>query len=195
MATQSERRERTRSQLLATARTQFGARGYAATKMAAVASGAGVAKGAAYHHFETKHDLFETVLQAVSSEIAFEVQSAVAADVDLLETMLAAVRRFFALCAEPGLCQILLKDGPAVLGWERWREIDEENFGGLVRATLSRGMDAGILIRQPVDPLAHLLIGAISEAALNCARQDSFESASQEYIEGLDTLMRGMFKA
>lgn len=194
MVAQSERREKTRLKLLNSARELFSSQGYEATTMDEVAEGAGVAKGALYHHFKSKHDLFEVVMREISAETAIAVQKDLESDPDIVQTMRVGMQKFFTYCAEPEVTQILLIDGPAILGWKHWREIDAQNFGGLVRAILSQGIEAGIIERQPVEPLAHLLIGAISEAAMSCANRDSFEDASREYIAGLDVLIKGLLK-
>lgn len=194
MVLQSQRRERTRSQLLGSARQLFGASGYEATKMDDVAEGASVAKGALYHHFKSKHELFETVLQEISSEIAISVKTSLMTDQALLHAMRTGVQEFFTRCAEPEVTQILLKDGPAVLGWQRWREIDAQNFGGIVRGFIIQGIETGLIRTQPIDPITHLIIGAISEAAINCANQGAFENASKDYIAGLELLMQGLLQ-
>lgn len=194
MVSQSERRAQTRAKLLFVARKMFGSMGYSATTMDDVVESAGVAKGALYHHFKSKRDLFEAVVREASFEIATEVQRDLPASDDLIQAMRVGMQKFFELCADPEVLQLLLKDGPAVLGWEKWREIDAQNFGGVVRTILSRCVEAGIIERQPVEPLTHLLIGAISEAAMSCASQESFEDATTDYLAGLDRIIIGLLK-
>ncbi|MFX7197998.1 hypothetical protein ABTI40_19435, partial [Acinetobacter baumannii] len=83
---------------------------------------------------------------------------------------------YFAKCAKGPTGQIILRDGPAVLGWARWREIDETHCGGTIPRALTIAMDAGVIARQPVEPLARLLLGAITEAAAACAGRSDVET-------------------
>ncbi|MFK7894357.1 MAG: TetR/AcrR family transcriptional regulator [Myxococcota bacterium] len=191
MATQEERRERTRSGLLEAAAQRFGVQGFAETTIDQIAEDAGTAKGALYHYFPTKTALFEAVLNGVSADVAEQTQKAITGG-DLLEAMMTAVRAFFAACAEPKTSQILLRDGPSVLGWDRWREIDSAHFGGAVTSVLSLAMESGALRDQPVEPLARLLLGAISEAVIDCAGQPHFEEHAEAYISGIEALLNGL---
>jgi len=93
--------------------------------------------------------------------------------------MVAGTRHYFAPCAGGPTGQIILRDGPAVLGWERWREIDAQHFGGKIPRALAVAMDAGLIARQPVEPLARLLLGVMTEAAVACAgRTDVLQAGS-----------------
>ena len=191
MATQEERRERARRTLLEAAAKSFGEHGFAETTIDQIAVEAGFAKGALYHYFPTKAAIFEAVLEQVSAETALRTQQSLRGD-DLLDAMMTAVRAFFSLCAEPKTARILLADGPAVLGWQRWREIDSRHFGGAVTAALGAAMEQGVLRRQPIEPLARLLLGAISEAAIHCATQPNFEEGAAAYISGIEALLDGL---
>lgn len=193
MVSQSERRAQTRTALLSSARSAFGGQGYGAAKMDEIASGAGVAKGALYHHFNTKTEIFDAVVCAVSCEISLFTKSKIHSRQSLIQMLNAGVSAFFEQCAIPANYQILLRDGPSVLGWERWRAIDMENFGGIIKAGITAGMHSGALKQQPIDPLADLLFGAICEAALSCGANDSqFEEQSAAYLAALETMVRGL---
>src|SRR5262245_60218158 len=169
MATQSERREKTRGAVVKAARRIFGERGFAATTMDDIAAGARVAKGAVYHHFRTKEELFGAVFDQVSLELVSEVDRVARAEKDALAAMAAGTEAYFAACAKGATGQVILRDGPAVLGWERWREIDARHFGGKFPRGLASAIDAGLIARQPVEPLARLLLGAVTEAAVACS--------------------------
>jgi AcrR family transcriptional regulator len=192
MATQEERREATRAAILAAARLHFGSSGYGHVAMDQIATGAGVAKGAVYHHFPTKADLFEAVLQGVASQILAEVQATLMQQSDILGAMFAGNRAFFAACADPQFAQIFLKDGPAVLGWSRWREIDASHFGGMVRDGLYAAMEVGATVKRPIDPLVRLILGAVTEAAIDCANSTNFSEAAESYLEGLEAILNGL---
>jgi len=192
MATQTERREATRAAIVDKARKCFGDLGYATATIDLIADQAGVAKGAVYHHFSTKKALFETVLEEVSEEISCNVQKVVFKESDILKGMSKGIAKFFELCAPVDVATILLKDGPAILGWERWREIDGRHFGGGVLMALTAAMDVGAIRKQPVEPLTQLMLGAISEAAMDCASRKNFKKAAKDYIAGLEAILDGL---
>ena len=169
MATQAERRAATIESILKAGRLLFGERGFAATTIDDIAEQARVAKGAVYHHFATKEAVFEAVFDQVSRALVQEIDRAVRTEKDVLAAMVAGTQHYFAACAKGPTGQIILRDGPAVLGWERWREIDAQHFGGKIPRALAAAMDAGLIARQPVEPLARLLLGAVTEAAVACA--------------------------
>src|ERR1700704_23051 len=165
MAKQAERRAATTEAILKAGRRLFGERGFAATTIDDIAESAQVAKGAVYHHFATKEAVFEAVFDAVSRDLVAEIDRAVRTEKDVLAAMVAGTQHYFAACAKGPACQIILRDGPAVLGCERWREIDAQHFGGKFPRALTAAMDTGLIARQPVEPLAGLVLGAGAEYA------------------------------
>lgn len=192
MARQAERRAQTRTAILEAAQKLFGAQGFAATAMDQIAQEAGVAKGAVYHHFPSKELVFEAVFEAVSVEVAAEVAKASAGAPDVLAAMARAIRAYFEICSVGPTGQVMLKDAPAVLGWRRWREIDARHFGGDVGKVLSAAMKAGLIGRQPVEPLARLILGAITEAALACGTAEDPAAAGQAYVMATESLLDGL---
>src|SRR5205814_606709 len=132
MATQLERRTETRAAIVKAAKRLFGDRGFAATTIDDIAAAAQVAKGAVYHHFQTKEALFEAVFDEASRDLVIAVDRVARAEKDALAAMAAGTQAYFASCAKGAMEQIILRDGPAVLGWERWRAIDAEHFGGKI---------------------------------------------------------------
>lgn len=192
MPTQEERREATRKAVLRAAQRRFGSHGYNSVTVDQIAADARVAKGAIYHYFPTKAVMFETVLQAVATEIQAEVQATSAQQPDILTAMSVGLRAFFAACAKPQFARIYLKDGPSVLGWNRWREIDANHFGGMVREGLLAAMELGVITKRPIDPLVGLILGAVTEAAINCAKSENFAEAAEGYVEGLEAILNGL---
>jgi AcrR family transcriptional regulator len=190
MATQSERREATRAAIVKAAKRLFGERGFASTTIDNVATAAHVAKGAVYHHFETKEALFETVFDEVSQELVAEVDRVARSEKDALTAMAAGTQAYFAACARDATGQIILRDGPAVLGWERWREIDARHFGGGFPLALARAMDDGVIARQSVEPLSRLLLGAVTEAAVACSAGG--DQTGAEYARAFRTLLEAL---
>jgi AcrR family transcriptional regulator len=189
MATQAERREKTKAAIVNAATRIFGERGFAATTMDDIAAGARVAKGAVYHHFSTKEALFEAVFEQVSLELIADLDRISRAEKDALAAMAAGTQAYFAACSKGPTGQIILRDGPAVLGWERWREIDAKHFGGKFPLALNAAMDAGLIARQPVEPLARLLLGAVTEAAVACASGGDIGKVGAEYSRAFRSLL------
>ena len=192
MAKQAERRAATKDAIVKSARRLFGERGFAVTTIDDIAEGAGVAKGAVYHHFATKEAVFEAVFDQVSHDLVREVDHVARTENDVLTAMVAGTQHYFAACAKGPTGQIILRDGPAVLGWERWREIDAQHFGGKIPRALAAAMDAGLIARQPVEPLARLLLGAVTEAAVACAGRSDILKAGGEYSRAFKSLLEAL---
>jgi AcrR family transcriptional regulator len=192
MARQAERRAQTRAAILKAAQDLFGAQGFAATSMDQIAQAGGVAKGAVYHHFPSKELVFEAVFEQVSTEVARQVAAASARAPDVLAAMSRAIRAYFEICSQGPTGQVMLKDAPAVLGWVRWREIDARHFGGDVPKVLGAAMRAGLIGEQPVEPLARLVLGAITEAALACGTAEDPAEAGRAYVRATESLLDGL---
>jgi AcrR family transcriptional regulator len=189
MATQAERREKTRASIVRAARRIFGERGFAATTMDDIAAAARVAKGAVYHHFPAKEALFEVVFEQVSLDLVAELDRISRAENDPLAAMAAGTEGYFAACAKGPTGQIVLRDGPAVLGWERWREIDGKHFGGKFPRALAAAMEAGVIARQPIEPLARLLLGAVTEAAVAVSAGPDLGKSGTDYARAFRSLL------
>lgn len=172
--TQAERTEATRGALLAAARRLFAERGYDDVSAEEVVRAAGVTRGALYHHFGGKPELLDAVYEQLEREVTERIARVVLGSEleSPLEAMRAGVRAFLDECAQPEVRQIVLHDAPAVLGWERWREIAAANGLGLIEASLAAAIEAGELRPLPVRPTAHVLLGALDEAAMLAARSD-----------------------
>lgn len=173
--TQRERTEATRRALITAARGLFAEEGYAAVGTERIARTAGVTRGALYHQYADKSELFAAVLDQVEAEIAGRMQAAateVGDPSDTVAVLVAGGDAWLDACAEPELQRIVLLDGPSVLGWERWREICLRHSVGLVAGILADGMERGVIARQPIEPLTHVLVGAVDEAALHISRAE-----------------------
>ncbi|OLT08366.1 TetR family transcriptional regulator [Pseudonocardia sp. CNS-004] len=169
----AEQRERTRAELLEVSRRLFATSGYAAVGIAEIVREAGVTKGALYHHFAGgKTDLFRAVLAQVQDEVAASVAATADAEADPWTRLTSGCRAFLAASTDPAVRRIMLVDGPAVLGWSEWRAMDETGSASHLADALAELVDAGILLLQPVPPLARLLSGAMNEAALWLAETD-----------------------
>jgi AcrR family transcriptional regulator len=169
--TQADRTAATRAALVAAARALFAEHGYADVGTERVVQAAGVTRGALYHQFADKAELFAAVLEVVEIDLAARLIDAVGSTAtdDPLAALVAGADAWLDASAEPEVRRIVLLDGPAVLGWERWREVAMRHGLGLVTALLTELIDIGAVPSQPIEPLAHVLIGALDEAALYVA--------------------------
>ncbi|WP_406859332.1 TetR/AcrR family transcriptional regulator [Streptomyces sp. HUAS MG47] len=162
----AQQREQTRRALLRESRRRFAEHGYAAVGLAEIVAATGVTKGALYHHFDGKAELFRAVLEEVQQETGRRVAAAADAQDDPWEQFTAGCQEFLTAATDPDLQRIMLIDGPAVLGWNEWRAMDEAASARHLAEALTALVDAGLVARQPVAPLVHLLSGAMNEAAL-----------------------------
>jgi len=186
------RGEATRAELIGAARTLFAERGYAGVGTEEIVARAGVTRGALYHHFADKKDLFRAVHEELERELVAQVGRRIEGIDDPWELIVTGVRAFLDACTDPALRRIALIDAPVVLGWEEWREIDARYGLGLVSAALENAMERGLFQRREVRPLAHLLIGAMTEAAMMVANAPDPQAARREAEPPLLALLAGL---
>ncbi len=179
--TQAERTQATRDALIAAARQLFTERGYDHVGTEEIVRAAGVTRGALYHQFGEKASLLEAVYERIEAESTERVARVVLGSElhSPMAAMRAGIEAFLDECAKPELRQIALHDAPAILGWERWREIGAANGLGLIEASVAASIEAGEMRRLPVKPLAHLLLGALDEAAMLVARDERPEGRAE----------------
>jgi AcrR family transcriptional regulator len=182
----------TRAQLIQAGRALFAERGYAGVGTEEIVARAGVTRGALYHHFEDKKDLFRAVHEQLERDLATSIGEQIAGVEDPWEALVRGVRGFLNASTDPALMRIALVDAPVVLGWQEWREIDARYSLGLVSLGLQNAMDRGLLRRQEVRPLAHLLLGSITEAAMMIAHAPDHEAARREVEGPLLALLEGL---
>jgi AcrR family transcriptional regulator len=169
----AEQSEATRSALIAAARELFAEQGYAAVATEEIVRAAGVTRGALYHHFSGKKDLFRAVYEDVERQLVERIAAgAMTSAHDPLSALRSGAQAFLDACQDRAVQRIALVDAPSVLGWEQWRAIGMEYGFGLVEGSVQAAMDAGLIEPQPVRPLAHLLLGAIDEGGMLVARAD-----------------------
>ena len=182
----------TRSELMRTARELFAERGYAGVGTEEIVARAGVTRGALYHHFEDKKDLFRAVHEELERDLVASIGERIAGIDDPWELLVTGVRAVLDACTEPALMRIALVDAPVVLGWEEWRDIDTRYGLGLVSFGLQNAMDRGLFRRQAVRPLAHLLAGSMTEAAMMIAHAPDHEAARREVEGPLLAILEGL---
>lgn len=192
--TQAERNAATRGRLLEAGRRLFATEGYAAVSTQAIVDGAGVTRGALYHQFGDKAGLFAEVYEDVERDVVAAITAKIvaAAPADQLAAMRTGARLFLQECSAPEVQQIVLIDAPAVLGWDRWREVGMKYGLGVIEGMLAAAMAAGVIPEQPVLPTAHILLGALDEAALYVSRADDGDEALVQMYAVCDRLISGI---
>lgn len=161
----------TRAALIAQACALFAARGYAATSLEDVAAAAQVTRGAVYHHFSGKLALFQAVLEDQETRADAEIMSAASA-ADPREAALAALSAYLDKCSEPVYGRLVWQEGPAALGWQRWRQHEEQFAYGLVQRFVRALMDAGYLQRDPEESTTRFAFWILGGAGLAVAEAD-----------------------
>ncbi|MFF7842175.1 TetR/AcrR family transcriptional regulator [Streptomyces ossamyceticus] len=164
--TRAEQRERTRQALVRESRRLFATLGYGAVGLSEIVRAAGVTKGALYHHFSSKAELFRAVLEQAQEEVAERIAETADAREDTWEQLVSGCQAFLTVSTDPVIQRIMLVDGPAVLGWSEWRAMNETTSGRHLAQVLGDLIEEGTITAQPVEPLTHLLSGAMNEAAL-----------------------------
>jgi AcrR family transcriptional regulator len=160
--------EATRAALLAGATELFAERGYAGTSLEDVASASRVTRGAVYHHFASKRDLFEAVLYAQEARAIEEIAAAATAG-DPWDTAMLALDAFLRHCCDPVYGRLVWLEGPAALGWHRWRECEKKYAYGLVEGYVHAMVEAGYLHRRAVETLVRFCFWMLGGAGLALA--------------------------
>jgi AcrR family transcriptional regulator len=186
--------EATRAKLVRTARDLFTRRGYTGVGTEEIVRRAKVTRGALYHHFADKRDLFRAVHEQVEEELVAAIGAEIAGIEDARELLAVGVRSFLDACTDPAVAQISLIDAPSVLGWAEWREIDARYGMGLVKLGLELAMQQDALERQDPDPLAHLLLASLGEAALLIAYADDPQAARRGVEAPVMALLAGLLR-
>ena len=187
-----ERGRATRAHLVEVATRLFAKHGYDGTSIDAVLAESGVSRGSLYHHFPGKDALFWAVLEEVAARVGRQMEDAERDAPDPVAKLRAGYLAWIRLAGDPVVQQTVLIDAPAVLGWQRWRELDEQGNLGWIRAALTYAAEAGSIERRHVDSFAHIVLAAVNEVALMIARADdpaaalsAGESAVAEFLDRL----------
>jgi AcrR family transcriptional regulator len=184
-----ERGRTTRERLISVGFELFGERGYEGTSVGAILEAAGIARGALYHHFATKAELFDAVVDRVIEQVANDASTAAMTGDDPVAHLRLACAAWLDSALDPAVQRIVLLDAPAALGWERCKELDERHTLGRLKATLRRIAKTGRLPADSVETLAHMLLAAVGEAAVLIARAEDPEAARAAGQAALDILL------
>jgi AcrR family transcriptional regulator len=190
-----ERGQATRAHLVDVATRLFAAHGYDDTSINMVQAESGVSRGSLYHHFPSKDALFWAVLEGVAARVGRQLEEAEAGAPDPVAAMRVGFLTWIRVAADPEVRQIGLIDAPAVLGWQRWRELDEQGALGFTRAALAYAAEAGRIERRHVDSFAHIVLAAANETAMMVARADdpaaALTAGESAFADFLDRLLGG----
>ena len=168
-----EQGEATRAALIDAATTVFTEKGYAEASTEEIVQRAQVTRGALYHHFAGKDALFRAALERLQDDIRRRVMGAAARATDPVGRLVAGMDAFLDACLEPEVRRIVMLEGPSVIGWSEWHEIDVRCGRDLMVQGLAAAMKAGDIRRQPPEPLADLFYGALTQAAMVVAHADA----------------------
>lgn len=193
--TQEERSSETTERLVAAAMVVFGERGFAKTSIEDLNNATQMTRGALYHHFDDKADLFRAAFTRMEVELVARIQAAAARHRDPWAAFHAGCVAFLEACVEPAVQRIILLDGPAVLGSDVIRSIESATTLALLEEGIRRAIEGGALPKRPVAPLARMLLGALSESAKHIAHSTNqattLRDAKAELNRILEALARG----
>lgn len=180
MTRRYQKGQTTRGHLIEVATRLFARSGYEATSIEDVLAAAEVSRGALYHHFDSKEILFEAVLEAMEAEICQVIRAAARGHTDPVDALRAGCDAWLRLSRESNVRQVVLIDAPTVVGWQKWREIDERYGLGLIKASLHAAAKRGRGKKELADVLAYMLLAALNEIALIVARADDAAPAMRK---------------
>ena len=182
----------TKRALVDVAADLFTERGYAGTSLDEIVAGARVTKGALYHHFSGKQALFEAVFETVESDSAKAIRKAVRDNQDPWEKAMSGLRAFLDVVQEPGYRRIVIQDGPAILGYERYREQEERSTFGIVQEIVSSVLRSYDLEPTMVETFSRIFFGAMSAAGAAVSSAEDTERASAEVEAAIGFILAGV---
>ena len=182
----------TRRALVDVATDLFTDRGYAGTSLDEIVAGARVTKGALYHHFSGKQALFESVFEKVEERAARDIHRAVRGNHDPWEKALGGLRAFLEVLQEPGYRRIVIADGPAVLGYERYREQEERTTFGIVQEIVSSVLATYELAPSMVETFSRVFFGAMSAAGAAVSSAEDTRKAGAEVEAAIAYILAGL---
>lgn len=196
MATVRSRRveysESTRQALVDSAVELFTEHGYSNTSLDAIAGRARVTKGALYHHFGGKQAVFEAAFDAVEADLVARLNEVVSGPGDAGDAARDGLRAFMEVCLEPPYQRIVVQDGPAVLGAQRWRDAEEACAFGVVRSAVAGLVESGEIEPLPIEALARVVFGALSAGATAIAGASDPQQTRAEVGECVERVLAGL---
>lgn len=192
--TNAEISEETRRRLLAAGRRAFVANGYAGASADEIGEAAGLTRGALHYQFQDKRGLFEAVVRALLAELAARIaRRTMENDPAGTEELERGCDLLLEAYGEPEIQALLLRDAPVVLGWAVWHRMQEEaGLAALLRHALDHWVEAGWIAADRAEPLARLLLGALTQAGVAIGEADDPRRALVRYRAELRALVRGL---
>ncbi len=182
----------TRSSLVDEAAGLFAARGYAGTSLDEVVARAAVTKGALYHHFAGKQELFRAVFERTEEAAMAAIQEQMAVETDPWERARAGIGGFLAACQEPGYRRIVLEEGPVALGIEHWRESEQRTTFAILRAVAADLLADQNVDADLVEAFTQVFFGALSAAGQAIATADDVEATGERVATVLAAILAGL---
>lgn len=179
----------TRIKLIEAAIEVFSKDGYKNASMELIVEITGVTRGALYYHFENKLVLFEAVFDNIQAQIADNILDAANKEPDKWNQLIAGCRAFLESCIDPKIQRIAIIDAPSVLDWNTWRKVDSVHGLSLLKSTLSDLRNDGVIETGSLDALAHLLSGAMNEAALWIIQSENHKKSLDESMEMIEMML------
>jgi len=187
-----ENGRKTTIKLLRIARRMFSKRGYGNTSMEEIVRKADVTRGALYHHFSGKKELFLRVFEDALADVVKCLDKPPGEAANTWEKLLASTYAYLKACIDPELQQIILIDAPAILGWDVWRRVDEEKSVHILKGLLTKLMDEEVIESMPVDALTHIISGAVNESVLWIAQSQDPKKALEEVWSTMKWLLNSL---
>ncbi len=182
----------TKRALVDVAQRRFTEQGYAGTSLDEIVAGARVTKGALYHHFSGKQALFEAVFDRVEDQATRAIRAAVHDTADPWDKALSGLRAFLAVVQEPGYRRIVIQEGPAVLGYERFREQEERSTYGIVAEIVASVLSRYELEQTMIDTFSRVFFGALSAAGAAVSSAEDTVRASAEVEAAVGFILAGL---
>jgi AcrR family transcriptional regulator len=177
--------------LIDVARKHFTEYGYASAALQSIVREANLTRGAIYHHFRNKKELFRIVLETVQQDVAVRVEQEASTSEDVWQQLYRGCRGFVMAAVEQQNKRIMLIDGPAILGWEVWRTMDQNHSMRLLRGQLEIMMQQGHFKTAPLDAMAHFISGALNETALWLAHESVQQAALEDTMKVITLFLEG----
>ena len=182
----------TKRALVEVATELFTEQGYAGTSLDEIVAGARVTKGALYHHFSGKQALFEAVFERVEDEASTSIRRAVRDNDDPWDKAMAGLRAFLAVLQQPAYRRLVIQEGPAVLGYERYREQEERSTYGIVQDIVSSVLSTYDLEKSMVETFSRVFFGAMSAAGSAVSSADDTARAGAEVETAIAFILAGL---
>ena len=179
----------TTSNLIKIARKHFSTYGFEKTSLEAIVKEVNMTRGALYHHFKNKKELFLAVLSQVQNEVGENVEKEAMTSKDVWEQLILGCIGFVEAATLESNKRILLIDSLNVVEWEDWRKMDDENSVTLLKEQLEDVKESGVLVNLDTTLIAHMISGALNDLSLHLAESEMINK--EEMYEYINHLLKG----